>query len=135
MAEKSVVLRDLWALTLKFLKCIGCEHQRINSLMISPSQLKVAYQDDTPVTSGEVKVRHTFSRDPDGYTEEVHTIPPSGIVTLEFLPPLGEDVISLALEAQYMELTQWLGDITRAQSPSNAFLQATLITQNPEVVL
>lgn len=95
--------------------------------------LKVFYQDDTPVTSGEVTVRHTFSRDPNKYTEVVHTIPPSGIVTLEFLPPLDEEVLSLALEARYLNLTQWMGDIIRAQSPSNSFLQATLLTQNPRV--
>ncbi|XP_071544261.1 CD109 antigen-like isoform X6 [Panulirus ornatus] len=95
--------------------------------------LKVSYQDDTPVTSGEVTVRHTFYRDPDGYTEEVHTIPPTGVITLEFQPPMDGDVVSLALEARYLELTQWLGDIIRAQSPTNAFLQATLITQNPKV--
>lgn len=95
--------------------------------------LKVSYQDDTPITTGEVTLRHTFSRDPDGFIETVYSIPPSGIVTLEFTPPLGEDAVSLALEAKYLELTQWLGDIIRAQSPTNAFLQATLLTQNPKV--
>ncbi|XP_053627278.1 thioester-containing protein 1 allele R1 isoform X4 [Cherax quadricarinatus] len=95
--------------------------------------LKVSYQDDTPVTSGEVSVRHTFTRNQEDFVENVHTIPPSGIITLEFLPPLDDDVLSLALEARYLDLTQWLGDIIRAQSPTNAFLQATLITQNPKV--
>nr|AEC50086.1 TEP isoform 2 [Pacifastacus leniusculus] len=95
--------------------------------------LKVSYQDDTPVTSGEVTVRHTFTRNQEDFVEKVHTIPPTGIITLEFLPPLDDDVLSLALEARYLELTQWLGDIIRAQSPTNAFLQATLITQNPKV--
>ncbi|XP_069165594.1 LOW QUALITY PROTEIN: thioester-containing protein 1 allele R1 [Procambarus clarkii] len=95
--------------------------------------LKVSYQDDTPVTSGEVTVRHTFTRNQEDFTEKVHVIPPTGIITLEFLPPLDDDVLSLALEARYLELTQWLGDIIRAQSPTNAFLQATLITQNPKV--
>lgn len=95
--------------------------------------LKVSYQDDTPVTSGEVTVRHTFTRDADGFTETVYAIPPNGIITLEFTPPLEENVVSLALEARYLELTQWLGEIIRAQSPTNAFLQATLLTQNPKV--
>ncbi|KAK4294086.1 hypothetical protein Pmani_033266 [Petrolisthes manimaculis] len=95
--------------------------------------LKVSYQDDTPITSGEVTIRHTFYRDPNSYIDVVHTIPPSGIVTLEFHPPLDEDVVSLALEANFKNLTQWLGDIIRAQSPSNSFLQATLLTQNPKV--
>ena len=98
-------------------------------------QLKVSYQDDTPITSGEVTVRHSFTRDPSGFTEEVHTIEPSGIVTLQFTPPLDESVVSLALEAKYKDLTQWLGDIVRAQSPSNSFLQATLLTENPRVSL
>ncbi|XP_063878057.1 CD109 antigen-like isoform X2 [Scylla paramamosain] len=95
--------------------------------------LKVSYQDDTPITSGEVTVRHSFTRDPSGFTEEVHAIEPSGIVTLEFTPPLDDSVVSLALEARYKDLTQWLGDIVRAQSPSNSFLQATLLTENPRV--
>lgn len=93
--------------------------------------LKVSYQDDTPITSGEVTVRHSFTRDPSGFTEEVHAIPPSGVITLELTPPLDEDVVVLALEARYKDLTQWLGEIVRAQSPSNSFLQATLLTQNP----
>ncbi|XP_064090445.1 CD109 antigen-like isoform X2 [Macrobrachium nipponense] len=95
--------------------------------------LKVSYQDDTPVTSGEVTIRHTFTRDVEKFEETVYTIPENGIVTLEFTPPLDDDVVSLALEAQYLELTQWLGDIIRAQSPTNAFLQATLLTQNVHV--
>lgn len=93
----------------------------------------MSYQDDTPITTGEVTVRHTFYRDPDSYVEAVHAIPPSGIVTLEFVPPLDDDVVSLALEARFKNLTHWLGDIIRAQSPSNSFLQATLLTQNPKV--
>ncbi|XP_050711942.1 thioester-containing protein 1 allele S3-like isoform X2 [Eriocheir sinensis] len=93
--------------------------------------LKVAYQDDTPITAGEVTVRHSFTRDPNGFKEEVHQIPESGIITLDFLPPLNDEVVSLALEARYKDLTHWLGDIVRAQSPSNSFLQATLLTQNP----
>ncbi|XP_068218547.1 LOW QUALITY PROTEIN: CD109 antigen-like [Palaemon carinicauda] len=95
--------------------------------------LKVSYQDDTPVTSGEVTVRHTFTRDVEDFVETVYEIPSNGIVTLEFTPPLDDDVVSLALEARYLELTQWLGDIIKAQSPTNAFLQATLLTQNPKV--
>lgn len=93
----------------------------------------MSYQDDTPITSGEVTVRHSFTRDPSGFVEEVHQIPPSGVITLDFLPPLDEDVVSLALEARFKDLTQWLGDIIRAQSPSNSFLQATLLTPNPKV--
>ncbi|XP_069971751.1 thioester-containing protein 1 allele R1 isoform X4 [Penaeus vannamei] len=95
--------------------------------------LKVSYQDDTPVTSGEVTVRHTFTRDAEGFIETTHEIPASGVVTLDFQPPLDDDVVSLALEARFQELTQWLGEITRAQSPTDAFLQVTLLTQEPKV--
>ncbi|ROT62853.1 TEP isoform 2 [Penaeus vannamei] len=96
--------------------------------------LKVSYQDDTPVTSGEVTVRHTFTRDAEGFIETTHEIPASGVVTLDFQPPLDDDVVSLALEARFQELTQWLGEITRAQSPTDAFLQVTLLTQEPKVL-
>lgn len=94
----------------------------------------MSYQDDTPVTSGEVTVRHTFTRDAEGFIETTHEIPASGIVTLNFQPPLDDDVVSLALEARFQELTQWLGEITRAQSPTDAFLQVTLLTQSPKVL-
>ncbi|CAL4124700.1 unnamed protein product, partial [Meganyctiphanes norvegica] len=95
--------------------------------------LKVSYQDDTPVRSGEVTVRHAFSHDQKDFIETTHTIPSTGIVQLDFLPPLDNEVQNMALEAQFMDLTQWLGDITRAQSPTNAFLQATLLTAEPKV--
>lgn len=94
----------------------------------------MSYQDDTPVTSGEVTVRHTFTRDAEGFIETTHEIPASGVVTLDFQPPLDDDVVSLALEARFQELTQWLGEITRAQSPTDAFLQVTLLTQEPKVL-
>ena len=93
---------------------------------------QMAKQDDTPIQSGSVTVRHAFSKDPADFVETVHEIPTSGIVTLEFFPPLDEEVLNLALEAQYKNLTQWLADLTRSQSPSNTFLQATLLTQNPQ---
>ncbi|KAB7494034.1 Antigen, partial [Armadillidium nasatum] len=95
--------------------------------------LKLSYHDDTPVRSGEVTIRHAFSRDQSKFVESIHRVPSNGIVPLTFFPPLDENVLNLALEAQYGNLTQWLADITRAQSPSNSFLQATLLTENPKV--
>lgn len=79
-------------------------------------------------------MRHTFTRDAEGFIETTHEIPASGVVTLDFQPPLDDDVVSLALEARFQELTQWLGEITRAQSPTDAFLQVTLLTQEPKVL-
>ncbi|MCL4121578.1 UNVERIFIED_CONTAM: hypothetical protein GTU68_018201, partial [Idotea baltica] len=95
--------------------------------------LKMSYHDDSPVREGEVIVRHAFSRDQSDFIESRHQVPPNGIVPLAFYPPLNDDVHNLALEAQFGNLTQWLADLTRAQSPSNSFLQATLLTQYPKV--
>ncbi|XP_076058869.1 CD109 antigen-like [Oratosquilla oratoria] len=91
--------------------------------------LKVAYQDDSPVQSGNVTIRHGFTHNTKPI-ETVYEIPESGIIPLEFYPPLDDDAQSLVIEAQYLDLTQWLGDIKRALSPSNSYLQASLMTQD-----
>ncbi|KAK8376817.1 hypothetical protein O3P69_010030 [Scylla paramamosain] len=85
-------------------------------------------------TSDSFKARAHLHRLPQSLVPRRHpNHVRGGIVTLEFTPPLDDSVVSLALEARYKDLTQWLGDIVRAQSPSNSFLQATLLTENPRV--
>ncbi|KAF2347892.1 Alpha-2-macroglobulin N-terminal [Trinorchestia longiramus] len=97
--------------------------------------VQLSYQDGRPVTSGELIVRHAFVRDDSAFIETRHQVPPTGLVTLSMYPPLERPGPSwtLALEATYGALTQWLGEVPRAHSPAGAFLQATLLTERPTV--
>lgn len=98
-------------------------------------QLKLAYQDDTPVqdANGVVTVKYGFSHNQDDYNRTEYPVPRNGILELNFYPPVDENVYTLGIEAQYQDLVEWFSTINRAQSPSNSFIQAILRTENPKV--
>ncbi|XP_018012314.1 CD109 antigen [Hyalella azteca] len=70
------------------------------------------------------------------YTAYVSKNPfPPGLVQLVLSPPLEGPgpTYTLGLEATYGALTQWLGEVPRAHSPTGAFLQASVLTPAPTV--
>ncbi len=97
--------------------------------------LKVANQDNTPVQDdlNEVTVRWGFTANTDDYNTTVFDIPEDGIIRLDFNPPDAVRADLLGIEATYKDLTQWFSTIPKAISPSNNYLQATLLTPKPQV--
>ena len=66
-------------------------------------QLKLSYQDDTPIRdeSGVVTVRHGFSHNQEEYNRTDYPIPSNGILELNFYPPMNDDVYTLGIEVLY----------------------------------
>lgn len=63
-------------------------------------QLKLAYQDDTPVqdANGFVTISHGFSHNQDDYNKTRYPVPRNGIIELTFYPPVDENVHTLGIE-------------------------------------
>ena len=98
--------------------------------------VKVSSQDDVPINDPSLdalKVKHGFTYSHDEYETTYHRIPPTGLVTLTFQPPNNESYHVLGIEATYKELTEWFPTVQRALSPSNTYLEASIITKNPKV--
>ncbi len=97
--------------------------------------LKVATQDDKPVQDdlNEVSVNWGFSADTSAYNVTSHSIPSDGVIELSFDSPTSPLNDLLGIEATYKDLTQWFSTIPRAVSPSNNFIQTSLLTPKPEV--
>lgn len=104
-------------------------------IIFSFVQLKLAYQDNTPIqdANGVVIVKHGFSHNQDEYNRTEYPVPRNGILELNFYPPVDENVYTLGIETQYQDLVEWFSTINRAQSPSNSFIQVILKTENPKV--
>lgn len=63
-------------------------------------QLKLAYQDNTPVQdeNGFVTVKHGFSHNQEEYNSTKYPVPRNGIIELNFYPPVDENVYNLGIE-------------------------------------
>ena len=71
-------------------------------------QLKLAYQDDTPVqdSNGFITVSHGFSHNQEEYNKTQDPVPRNGILELNFYPPVDENVHTLGIEVS-SELLQF----------------------------
>lgn len=57
----------------------------------------------------------------------------NGMIKLVYYPPANENVTTLGIEAEYLDIKEWFSTISASESPSNSFIQAALLTQNPKV--
>lgn len=98
--------------------------------------LKVAYQDDTPVSDsrGQLELKYGYSIREQEWKTEFYTVPRNGLIKLEFLPPNEDGVNFLNMRAVYQSQIYYLDRTDAAQSPSGNFIQAILVTQNPKVL-
>nr|XP_018897644.1 PREDICTED: CD109 antigen-like isoform X2 [Bemisia tabaci] len=96
--------------------------------------IKVAHHDGSPVNDDNnmVKVRHGFSYNTDEYTESKHKLDRNGVVELTFYPP-AQNVSSLGIEADYLDLKEWFSTVSASISPSNTFIQASLLNESPAI--
>ncbi|KFM80556.1 CD109 antigen, partial [Stegodyphus mimosarum] len=97
--------------------------------------LKVAKQDDTPASDGnrQLELKYGYTVREQEWRTAFYTVPSNGLVKLEFLPPNEPDVTFLNMRAVFQGQTYYLDRIDAALSPSNNFIQVSLITQNPKV--
>ncbi|XP_035230525.1 CD109 antigen-like, partial [Stegodyphus dumicola] len=97
--------------------------------------LKVAKQDDTPASDGnrQLELKYGYTVREQEWRTAFYTVPRNGLVKLEFLPPNEPDVTFLNMRAVFQGQTYYLDRIDAALSPSNNFIQVSLITQNPKV--
>jgi len=98
--------------------------------------IKVASQDDVPIQDPNpngLQIKHGFSYNHEEYQTQYYPIPSNGIVSLSFDSPNNASVNALGMEATYKDLTEWFPTIQRALSPSNTYLQATILSRNPQV--
>lgn len=98
--------------------------------------IKVSSQDDIPINDNSIdalKVKHGFTYSHEEYETSYYKIPPTGLVTLTFQAPNNDSLNVLGIEATYKELTEWFPTVQRALSPSNTYLDASLLTKNPKV--
>ncbi|XP_025405669.1 CD109 antigen-like isoform X2 [Sipha flava] len=95
--------------------------------------IKVSHHDGTPVhdQKNPVIVRHGYSNEEVDYKENKYMLPNNGLIPLVYYPP--SDAVSLGFEMKYMDLTEWFPSIGAAHSPSNTYVQATVLTENPTV--
>lgn len=100
--------------------------------------LKVAHQDDKPVTeeNAELILKYGYSYN-EQRNSSVYTIPKNGLVKLEFYPPHKNDpnwpMKILHIQAEFHNHTYYLSNVDAAISPSNNFIQVTLLTQDPKI--
>ncbi|KAI5743739.1 hypothetical protein M8J77_021636 [Diaphorina citri] len=97
--------------------------------------MKLAHHDGTPVTDNNnmVQVRHGFSYDESKYEANQYKLDRNGMIKLVYYPPANENVTTLGIEAEYLDIKEWFSTISASESPSNSFIQAALLTQNPKV--
>ncbi|XP_067120977.1 CD109 antigen [Centruroides vittatus] len=100
--------------------------------------LKVAHQDDKPLTedNAELILKHGYTYNDEKWSASVYKIPKNGLVKLEFYPPHKIDNASvkvLNIQAEFHNHTYYISNIDAAISPSDNFIQATLLTQNPKI--
>ncbi|VVC42395.1 Alpha-2-macroglobulin, thiol-ester bond-forming,Alpha-macroglobulin, receptor-binding,Alpha-2- [Cinara cedri] len=99
--------------------------------------IKLSHHDGTPVHDDRnpVKVRHAFvdmNAKEDQYEEHKFTLQRNGLIPLVFYPPI-ENASSINIEAEYLGLKEGFSTISAANSPSNTFIQATVLTERPTV--
>lgn len=85
-------------------------------------QLKLAYQDNTPVqdANGVVVVKHGFSYTQDEYNRTEYPVPRNGILELNFYPPVDEDVYTLGIEvSSLIKINSYKGLLTNMFSRHN----------------
>ncbi|XP_017300547.2 CD109 antigen [Diaphorina citri] len=97
--------------------------------------MKLTHHDGTPVTDNNnmVQVRHGFSYDESKYEANQYKLDRNGMIKLVYYPPANENVTTLGIEAEYLDIKEWFSTISASESPSNSFIQAALLTQNPKV--
>lgn len=98
--------------------------------------MKVAYQDDTPVSDsrGQLELKYGYTVRESEWKTELYTVPRNGLIKLEFLPPNDDNVNFLNMRAVYQGQLYYLDRTDAAQSPSGNFIQAILVTQNPKAL-
>ncbi|XP_075211329.1 CD109 antigen-like isoform X2 [Lycorma delicatula] len=96
--------------------------------------IKLAHHDGTPVTdkTNPVRVRYGYSYNSDEYTESSHFLSQNGLVELTYYPP-ANNVTTLGIEADYLDIKEWFSTVSPAVSPSNTFIQAIVKTETPTV--
>ncbi|KAJ9578052.1 hypothetical protein L9F63_025088, partial [Diploptera punctata] len=77
-----------------------------------------------------VTIRYGFTYDQNLYVEERHKLSKDGLIELNFYPPIDSNQTVLGIETKHEE---WFSTVSSALSPSNTFIQAVLVTQNPTV--
>ncbi|KAJ9579454.1 hypothetical protein L9F63_024436, partial [Diploptera punctata] len=97
--------------------------------------VKLVYHDGSPVQdpNNAVTIRYGFTYDQNLYVEERHKLSKDGLIELNFYPPIDANQTVLGIEAEYLDLKEWFSTVSSALSPSNTFIQAVLVTQNPTV--
>ncbi|XP_018336565.1 CD109 antigen-like isoform X2 [Agrilus planipennis] len=93
--------------------------------------IKISNQDGTPVQdkTNPVKVKYGFSRVGEVYTEKEYTLDSKGLVKIELdTPPKASNKTALRIEAEYLELKERMPPVPSAVSPSNTYLQVSLLT-------
>ncbi|XP_064467079.1 CD109 antigen-like isoform X2 [Ornithodoros turicata] len=96
--------------------------------------LKVAHQDDTPLTGeNQLTLRYGYNYNEDMWLSEQHWVPSNSIIRLEFFPPNVNSTVALSMQAELFGQTHYLDTIFPAKSPSHSFLQASITTEDPKV--
>uniref|UniRef100_A0A8D8UYD5 TEP1-F n=1 Tax=Cacopsylla melanoneura TaxID=428564 RepID=A0A8D8UYD5_9HEMI len=97
--------------------------------------LKLAHHDGTPVTDNNnmVTVKHGYTYDVEAYESTQHKLDRNGMIKLVYYPPASENVTTLGIQAEYLDIKEWFSTTNAAISPSNSFIQAALLTENPQV--
>lgn len=99
-------------------------------------QLKVCYQDDTPVTvtnGDQIVLKYGYSYDERNWDSRRIAVPNNGLLSVDFYPPLNPNITSFGMSAEFRGYQYHLGNIEAAMSPSNSFIQVSLRTDNPTV--
>lgn len=96
-------------------------------------QLKVCYQDDTPVTvtnGDQIVLKYGYTYDEREWDSRTIPVPSNGLLSVDFYPPVNPNISSLGMSAEFRGLQYHLDNIEAAMSPSNSFIQVLLRTEN-----
>uniref|UniRef100_T1IYG2 TEP1-F n=1 Tax=Strigamia maritima TaxID=126957 RepID=T1IYG2_STRMM len=98
--------------------------------------VKVADNDDIPVndSTNPLIIRYGYGHDDSLYQTKQFKIPTNGSIELEIYPPLADNIQRLIIIAKYKSIEQYFPPIRRAESPSNTYIQAVLMTEKAKVV-
>ncbi|BES88504.1 thioester-containing protein [Nesidiocoris tenuis] len=95
--------------------------------------LRLVHHDGVPVIdrTNKIKVRYGYTYDENDFVEEQYPVSDNGLTQLDFYPPA--NATTLGIIGEYLDVKEWFSTASPAHSPSNTFIQAILLTQNPKV--
>ncbi|KAJ9580500.1 hypothetical protein L9F63_024322, partial [Diploptera punctata] len=98
--------------------------------------IQVSHYDGSPVQDQKnpviVKYGFSFNFGENVYKEEEYTLSTDGLVEVNIYPPTNSNETALTVSAKYLDLDEVTTYISPILSPSNTFIQAVLVTQNPK---